>query len=89
MGWFTHLPNDEGLIFAIILSHVVAVAILCQLIHIVSGYLLRRLYPESFEVLNNTDQRTTQAECTSFLLTLFLVPFFIAGAVEVSGSIDE
>jgi len=89
MSWFPNQPDDQGVVFCIILSQVLAAAFACVCIHIGSKFLMLQFYPDQFKALNATEQRTTQAECTSFVLTTFLVPFFIAGAVEVSGSIEE
>jgi hypothetical protein len=89
MSWFPNQPDDQGLVFVIILSQVVAAACACASVHVGSGWLMAKYYHDAFKAMSPSDQRQTQAEVTSFVMTIFLVPCFIAGAVEVSGSIDR
>ena len=89
MSLFPNQPDNEGLVFAIILAEVVAVAIGCCAVHYVSKHFYQYFFQDRFNALSEAEQRSTQSESTSTVLTLCLIPCFIAGAVELSASIDE
>ena len=89
MVLFPNQPNDDGLVFLIVFSQVLATAIACGCIHYASNFFFLWKFRENYEPLSDVDKRGAQLEATSLVLTCFLVPLFIVGLVELSVSVEE
>jgi hypothetical protein len=73
----------------IVIVEILVVTFACFIIHHIGKLFFQYLYKDIYNKLSDVDKRCAQAEFTSTVLTLTLIPMFITGCFETYYNVYE